>query len=253
MNPKKIVAKILSLFKESRSPMANISDAEGTIVFTTDTRAALDALIDVFHIAEEFGYHTTFDPESVEVHPTDDGRISGTVSFYGFGRWSYHNNAEHMIDWICDDINDIPRQTLDLVNASAFDVTFTWREYEIGYCFVARGCVEYHKDANVPFSATKTMVTQAESGALSVPAMRDYGFDSSQYIDFTREGIENFLTYFSQEKPDKIGDLGKYTLDQLANAMKYHETDVFYDVNFMSAYDKDIDDYRERILDRLGR
>ena len=64
--------------------MANISYAEGVIIFTAADQAALDAVADVFHTASHFGYDTVFDTDEMQVSTNDTGDTVGVVPFYGF-------------------------------------------------------------------------------------------------------------------------------------------------------------------------
>lgn len=66
--------------------MANISHAEGVIIFAAPNEATLDAVIDVFNTASHFGYDTTFNPDDIQVSLGDNGDIVGVVPFYGSGR-----------------------------------------------------------------------------------------------------------------------------------------------------------------------
>lgn len=45
--------------------MANISYAEGIIVFKAPSKAALDAIVEVFNTASHFGYDTTFNHDDI--------------------------------------------------------------------------------------------------------------------------------------------------------------------------------------------
>ena len=57
--------------------------------------------------------------------------------------------------------------------------------------------------------------------------------------------------YFSWNDPDAIGDLADYSIEQLADAMRGHEHDVFSSLEYLSEDEDGIKDYRERILDRV--
>ena len=232
--------------------MANLSDAEGTITFITNNETSLNAIVDVFHTADDFTYNTSFNINDIQVSTNHKGHTVATVPFYGSGRWSYDFNTEHMIAAISENLT-VSENTLTTVTDSWFEVTIDWREYELGNCFVANGSVQYCKNAGEPFDHTVTTQFDTHSDDISVPAMRAYGFDAYLYTDFSREGISNFIDYFMKEDPDKIGDLNQYTIDQLAKAMKGHEHDVFCELEYLREYDEDIEDYRERILDRVRR
>ena len=231
--------------------MANISYAEGVITFVAPNEATLDAVIDVFNIASRFGYDTTFNPDDIQVSLGDNGDIVGVVPFYGSGRWTYATNAERMIPWINENLDSINAQTLDTLTNSWFSVTLNWREYELGNCFVASGCAYYYKRPGEDFDATKTVIEDESSDDLSVTSLEDYGFDATFYTDFSREGIENFMNYFMWNDPDAIGDLALYSIDQLADAMRGHEHDVFASLEYLSEDEEGIKDYRERILKRV--
>ena len=211
--------------------MANISYAEGVITFVAPNEAALDAVIEVFNTASHFGYDTTFNPDDIQVSLGDNGDIVGVVPFYGSGRWTYATNTERMIPWI--------------------NVTLNWREYELGQSFVASGCAYYHKHEGRDFDTTVTVIGDESSDDLSVSSLEEYGFDASFYTDFSRKGIENFINYFSWNDPDAIGDLALYSIDQLADAMRGHEHDVFSSLEYLSEDEDGIRDYRERILNRV--
>lgn len=45
--------------------------------------------------------------------------------------------------------------------------------------------------------------------------------------------------------------LALYSIDQLADAMRGHETDVFSSLEYLSEDEDEIRDYRERILNRV--
>ena len=111
--------------------MANISYAEGVIIFAAPNEATLDAVIDVFNTASHFGYDTTFNPDDIQVSLGDKGDIVGVVPFYGSGRWTYATNTERMIPWISENLDSID---------ALFNVTLTWREYELGQAVGASGC-----------------------------------------------------------------------------------------------------------------
>ena len=85
--------------------MANISYAEGIIQFIAPNRTVLDAVIDVFRIAEHFTYDTVLNIDNVQIITNDKDYAIGTMPFYGSGRWSYETNIEHMISWISEDID----------------------------------------------------------------------------------------------------------------------------------------------------
>ena len=231
--------------------MANISYAEGVIIFKAANKAALDAVVDVFRTAEHFSYDTVLDIDNIQVSTNDKGDTVGTVAFYGSGRWTYATNAERMIPWISDNLDSIDKDTLNAVTNSWFNVTLTWREYELGQSFVASGCAYYHKHAGRDFDTTVTVIGDESSDDLSVSSLEDYGFDATFYTDFSRMGIENFINYFSWNDPDAIGDLAGYSIEQLADAMRGHEHDVFSSLEYLSEDEEGIKDYRERILNRV--
>ena len=231
--------------------MANISYAEGVIIFKAPNEATLDAVIDVFNTASRFGYDTTFNSDDIQVSLGDNGDIVGVVPFYGSGRWTYATNAERMIPWLGENLDSIDSQTLDTLTNSWFKVTLTWREYELGQSFVASGCAYYHKHESRDFDTTVTVIGDESSDDLSVSSLEDHGFDSSFYTDFSSEGIENFMNYFMWNDPDAIGDLALYPIDQLTDAMRGHETDVFASLEYLSEDEDGIKDYRERILNRV--
>lgn len=231
--------------------MANISYAEGIIQFITPNRATLDAVIDVFRTTEHFSYDTVLDIDNIQVSTNDKGDTVGTVAFYGSGRWTYATNTERMIPWISENLGSIDAKTLDTVTNSWFNITLTWREYEFGQAFVASGCAYYHKHAGRDFDTTTTVIGDESSDDLSVSSMEEYGFDATFYTDFSRMGIENFINYFSWNDPDAIGDLADYPIDQLADAMRGHEHDVFSSLEYLSEDEDGIKDYRERILSRV--
>lgn len=231
--------------------MANISYAEGVIQFITPNRATLDAVIDVFRTAEHFSYDTVLDIDNIQVSTNDKGDTVGVVPFYGSGRWTYATNAERMIPWINENLDSIDAKTLNTLTNSWFKVTLTWREYEFGQSFVASGCAYYHKHESRDFDTTATVIGDESSDDLSVSSMEDYGFDATFYTDFSRMGIENFIDYFSWNDPDAIGDLADYSIEQLADAMRGHETDVFSSLEYLSEDEDGIKDYRERILNRV--
>lgn len=230
--------------------MANISYAEGVIIFTAPNQTALDAVIEVFNTASRFTYDTVFDVDDIQISTNDKGDTVGTVPFYGSGRWSYATNTERMIPWINENLDSIDAKTLDTVTNSWFNITLTWREYELGQNFVASGCAYYHKHEGRDFDTTATVIGDESSDDLSVSSLEEYGFDSSFYTDFSREGIENFMNYFRND-PDAIGDLALYPINQLADAMRGHEHDVFASLEYLSEDEDGIKGYRERILSRV--
>lgn len=231
--------------------MANISYAEGVIIFAAPNETTLDAVVEVFNTASHFGYDTTFNPDDIQVSLGDNGDIVGVVPFYGSGRWTYATNAERMIPWINENLDSIDAKTLDTLTNSWFKVTLIWREYELGQSFVASGCAYYHKHEGRDFDTTATVIGDESSDDLSVSSLEEYGFDATFYTDFSREGIENFMNYFSWNDPDAIGDLALYSIDQLADAMRGHEHDVFSSLEYLSEDEDGIKDYRERILNRV--
>ena len=231
--------------------MANISYAEGVIQFIAPNRAVLDAVIDIFRIAERFTYDTVLDIDNVRIITNDKDYAIGTTSFYGSGRWSYETNVEHMISWISEDLDSIDAQTLDCVTNNSFTATLTWQEYEFGESFVSRGSACYRKKEGETFDQTRMSMFIEESDDLSVSSLEEYGFDATFYTDFSREGIENFMNYFMWNDPDAIGDLALYSIDQLTDAMRDHETDVFSSLEYLSEDEEGIKDYRERILSRV--
>ena len=231
--------------------MANISYAEGVIVFKAPNEAALDAVIEVFNTASRFAYDTVFDADEMQISTNDTGETVGTVAFYGSGRWSYATNTERMIPWLSENLDSIDAKTLETLTNSWFKVTIVWREYELGQAFVASGCAYYHKHEGEDFDQTRTVLGDESSDDLSVTSLEDYGFDATFYTDFSREGIYNFINYFTWHDPDAIGDLASYDLDQLADAMRGHETDVFASLEYLSEDEEGLKDYRERILSRV--
>lgn len=231
--------------------MANISYAEGVIIFKAPNEAALNAVVEVFNTASHFGYDTVFDTDEIQISENDKDDTVGVVPFYGSGRWTYATNAERMIPWISENLGSINTQTLDTVTNSWFNITLTWREYEFGQSFVASGCAYYHKHEGRDFDTTTTVIGDESSDDLSVSSMEDYGFDATFYTDFSRKGIENFIDYFSWNDPDAIGDLTDYSIEQLADAMRGHEHDVFSSLEYLSEDEDGIKDYRERILSRM--
>lgn len=66
--------------------MANISYAEGVIIFKAPNEAALDAVVEVFNTASHFGYDTTFNVDDIQISTNDKGDTVGVVPFYGSGR-----------------------------------------------------------------------------------------------------------------------------------------------------------------------
>jgi len=231
--------------------MANISYAEGIIQFIAPNKAVLDAVIDVFRIAEHFTYDTVLDIDNAQIITNDKDYAIGTMPFYGSGRWSYETNIEHMIFWISEDIDSIDTQTLDRVTNNSFTATLTWQEYEFGEGFVSRGSACYRKKEGETFDQTRMNMFIEESDDLSVTSLEEYGFDATLYTDFSREGIENFINYFAWNDPDAIGDLALYSIDQLADAMRGHEHDVFASLEHLSEDEEGIKDYRKRILNRV--
>ena len=70
-------------------------------------------------------------------------------------------------------------------------------------------------------------------------------------MKFSMPSREKSVNYFMWNDPDAIGDLALYSIDQLTDAMRGHEHDVFSSLEYLSEDEDGIKDYRERILNRV--
>lgn len=82
--------------------MANISFAKGLLTFE-GSKIVQEALVDVLVATErDVEYNVYFDEQKAREDLKKMDKLE--ISFSGSGRWSYHNNIEHLYQWITEDI-----------------------------------------------------------------------------------------------------------------------------------------------------
>ena len=198
--------------------MANLSTAQGYITITAETESEIHAVIELLETAHTLYYNTTVYSEDyvVQRHPHPVA-YSVTLPFVGSGRWTYERNARKIFQDIAthpDGLESLPGPTRSLLDASDFRMVMEWSEYELGFNFVAGGVIRYRKD---PGTSVIDLIPAeiAESEApLTLENLKIYGFDTAEWVDFSIEGIDNFINHFSNQ-PDFLGSLKDRTAHEI--------------------------------------
>lgn len=197
--------------------MANLSTAQGYITIIADTEVEIDAVVELLETAHTLCYNTTVYTENYVVqHHPDPVSYSVILPFAGSGHWTYSRNASRIFQDLNgpDRLESLPDRTRALLYASNFRMTIDWSEHEIGFGFVAGGVVHYRKDPDTEV-IDLTPAEIAESDApLTLENLKTYGFDTAEWVDFSVEGIDNFLNRFHSE-PDFLGDLKDRTAQEI--------------------------------------
>ena len=229
--------------------MANASTAQGTITITANIEEAVTSLVNLLRNAEGFGYPTYLYTENISISEnSEDQTYYTSFPFNGMGRWTYQNNAENILSYLEDYLDDFPPNTLDLLTASSYTISIEWNEYELGNNFLSHGVATHAKKAGDPATKTHCNISEVREDPITVENLENYSFDPTEWVDYSPEGIRAFLDYFAHDT-ETVKELSRYSVKELAANVR---PDNFIDrLDWLESSETSRHEYRDYLLEKV--
>lgn len=178
--------------------MANISCASGEVIFNSNSRNALEAVVKYLKSHYEDSHYSFVMEEdeqdllkSISTHTEDFMEAVGVDSpqqyslateFYGDGRWSFSNTLTSYFLGECD-ISEFDNEQLAALNEAPVYMNFEYIDYELGCEFIVEDSITLEVTAD----AKKVVYEFSENLPFNAENLAKVG---EELVDSTRLGIE---------------------------------------------------------------
>lgn len=196
---------------------------------------------------EKYEWSTEIGPGITLWSPRPDDKMCYGIPFQAKGRNDYRKNLIDMLDVIG---RKRTRKEIQQLTDEELTIVVTWSEFTTEYPFIARGEARIQKAKGAALYSALLDILSYERKDFTVDLLKQWGFSSWKYADYTRTGITNFMTKFKNNKT-VIGDLSQYDIDDLVHFAKQHGPGYIY-------YLENIDEahaieFRDGLLDIMAK
>ena len=196
---------------------------------------------------EKYEWSTKIGPNITLWKPQPDNKMCYGIPFEATGRNDYRNNLIDMFNVIGRrrKRNNL-RSRIQQLTDEELTIIVTWEEFTTEASFIARGQAHIQKNKGMALYSALLDILFYNRRDLTVDLLKQWGFSSWRYADYTRTGITNFMTKFKNNETI-IGDLSQYDIDDLVHFAEPHGRGyLYYLENMDEAY---AIEFRDRLLD----
>lgn len=233
--------------------MVVTTTAQGYFYITAESLEVAQAFIDIVNDLhpEQYEWSTEIGPDITLWKPQPDNKMCYGIPFKAKGRNDYRQNLIDMFDVIGQrhkqkGIGPKIQQLTD----EEMTVVVTWAEFATEDSFIARGQTLIQKSKGTALYSALLDTMYYDRRDLTVDLLKQWGFSSWRYADYTRAGITNFMTRFKNNEAI-IGELSQYDIDDLVYFVEPHgRGHLYYLENMDEAH---AIEFRDRLLDIMSK
>lgn len=225
--------------------MTVTTTVKGYFHITADSLDVAQTFIDIVNELhpEKYEWSTEIGPDITLWSPRPDDKMCYGIPFQAKGRNDYRKNLIDMLDVIG---RKRARKEIQRLTDEELTIVVSWEEFATEESFIARGqaIIEKNKGMALYSALLDTLVYDRRD--LTVDLLKQWGFSSWKYADYTRTGITNFMTKFKNNK-EIIGELSQYDIDDLVYFTEPHGRGYLYHLENMD--ESHAIEFRDKLLD----
>lgn len=229
--------------------MVVTTTVKGYFHITAESLDVAQTFIDIVNDLhpEQYEWSTEIGPGITLWKPQPDNKMCYGIPFKAKGRNNYRQNLTDMFDVIGrrhkqKGMGSKIKQLTD----KKLDIVVTWTEFATEDSFIARGQTLIQKSKGLALYSALLDTMYYDRRDLTVDLLKQWGFSSWRYADYTRTGITNFMTRF-EDNEAIIGELSQYDIDDLVYFAKPHGRGyLYYLENFNET---NAIEFRDKLLD----
>lgn len=224
--------------------MTVTTTVKGYFHITADSLDVAQTFIDIVNELhpEEYEWSTEIGPGITLWSPGPDDKMCYGIPFQAKGRNDYRKNLIDMLDVIG---RKRARKEIQRLTDEELTIVVSWEEFATEESFIARGQAIIEKNKGMALYSALLDILFYDRRDLTVDLLKQWGFSSWKYADYTRTGITNFMTRF-EDNETIIGELSQYDIDDLVYFTEPHGRGYLYHLENMD--ETHAIEFRDRLL-----
>lgn len=229
--------------------MTVTTTVKGYFHITAESLDVAQAFIDIVNNLhpEQYEWSTEIGPGITLWRPQPDNKMCYGIPFKAKGRNDYRQNLIDMLDVIG---RRHAQKEIQQLTDEELTIIVTWEEFTTEDSFIARGQAIIEKRKGMALYSALLDILFYNRSDLTVDLLKQWGFSSWKYADYTRAGITNFMTRFKNNK-EIVGELSQYDIDDLVYFVKPHGRGHLYYLENMD--ETHAIEFRDKLLDIMRK
>lgn len=196
---------------------------------------------------EKYGWSTEIGPGITLWSPRPDDKMCYGIPFEAKGRNDYRKNLNDMLNIIGrHHAQKGMGSKIQQLTDKELTIVVSWEEFTTEEFFIARGQAIIEKSKGIALYSALLDILVYDRRDLTVDLLKQWGFSSWKYADYTRTGIANFMTRFKANEMI-IGELSQYDIDDIVYFAEPHGRDYLYYLENMD--ESHAIEFRDKLLD----
>ena len=225
--------------------MTVTTTVKGYFHITADSLEVAQTFIDIVNELhpENYEWSTEIGPGITLWSPRPDDKMCYGIPFKTKGRNDYRQNLIDMLDAIG---RKRARKEIQQLTDEELTIVVSWEEFTTEEYFIARSQAIIEKSKGIALHSALLDILFHDRRDLTVDLLKQWGFSSWKYADYTRTGITNFMTRFKNNK-EIVGELSQYDIDDLVYFTEPHGRGYLYHLENMD--EAHAIEFRDKLLD----
>lgn len=210
--------------------MVVTTTVKGYFHITTESLDVAQTFIDIVNELhpKQYEWSTEIGPNITLWKPQPDNKICYGIPFKAKGRNDYRKNLINMLDVIGQRHKQKGMGSkIQQLTDEELTIVVSWEEFATEESFIARGQAIIEKNKGMALYSALLDILVYDRRDLTVDLLKQWGFSSWKYADYTRTGITNFMTRFKNNEAI-VGELSQYDMDDLVYFAKPHGRGYLY-------------------------
>ena len=210
--------------------MVVTTTVKGYFHITTESLDVAQTFIDIVNELhpKQYEWSTEIGPNITLWKPQPDNKICYGIPFKAKGRNDYRKNLINMLDVIGQRHKQKGMGSkIQQLTDEELTIIVTWEEFTTEDSFIARGQAHIQKNKGMALYSALLDILFYNRRDLTVDLLKQWGFSSWRYADYTRTGITNFMTRFKNNETI-VGELSQYDIDDIVYFAKPHGRGYLY-------------------------
>lgn len=222
---------------------------QGYFYITADSLEVAQTFIDIVNELhpEKYEWSTEIGPGITLWIPQPDNKMCYGIRFKAKGRNDYRKNLNDMLNIIGrHHAQKGMGSKIQQLTDKELTIVVTWEEFTTEDSFIARGQAHIQKNKGMALYSALLDILFYDRRDLSVDLLKQWGFSSWKYADYTRTGITNFMTKFKNNN-EIVDELSQYDIDDLVYFTEPHGRGYLYYLENMD--EAHAIEFRDKLLD----
>lgn len=233
--------------------MVVTTTVKGYFHITTESLDVAQTFIDIVNELhpKQYEWSTEIGPNITLWKPQPDNKICYGIPFKAKGRNDYRKNLINMLDVIGQRHKQKGMGSkIQQLTDEELTIIVTWEEFTTEDSFIARGQAHIQKNKGMALYSALLDILFYDRRDLTVDLLKQWGFSSWRYADYTRTGITNFMTRFKNNETI-VGELSQYDIDDIVYFAKPHGRGYLYYLENMD--ESHAIEFRDKLLDIMRK